>query len=504
MSMNLSVQQRAAASAPTPFGAEPGSDRSSSAASPFAGLLGEQQRLVASHGQNGNNAFAAPPAPAPSKANPPEHRAEAARRPEPRARAASDEAKPIEKDTSAAKRAAAKDGVAPPAAKAPAKPVDGARRTADAASDEAQTAGEPDTALAEPAGEAVDDTPAADAADAAVAAQAPAAPDPKVMLDWLARWGAAPPSAREAGSAATLPADPDATTETAATTAASGVSAAGVDSRPSAVGPGEADTGRQRAGTDPLAAAAGEKTAAGAVTEPSATQALHAAHADAQAQARADARAVAADALLLPANAGPALAAAREFSPAALTATEPSRGAQASERARVGELLPASLLGGLAMPSAPASGLPGGPLPLSVATPVNSPDFSQALATQLTTLARDGVHEAELQLNPADMGPIAVQIVIDGAQAQIDFTASQAGTRQALEASLPALAAALNGAGLTLSGGGVFEQRSGGREGAADGERRAGGRSETIALGGSEGATGVSPRTTRGLLDLYA
>ena len=492
MSMNLSVQQRAATGPATPFGAESGADRSSNATSPFAGLLGEQQRLAASHGQNGNNAFAAPPAPAPSKANPPAPRAEAARRPEPRGRAAADEAKPIEKDTSAAKRAAAKDGVAPPASKAPGKP-------ADDAPDAVTTAVEAEVTVTDPTTEMAKDEPVAGAADAAVTAQAPAAPDPKAMLDWLARWGAAPPP-RETGSSTSLPTDAEAATETVATTGASRVT---VDPRESATGgAGAAGAARQRAGTDPSTAVAGESAASTA--EPAVTRALHTAHAEAQAEARASAKAVAADALLQPANGGPALATSREPLPAAPMAAELRRGAEASDRGRVGELLPTSPLGGLASPAATTSSLPGGSLPLNVATPVNSPDFSQALATQLTTLARDGVHEAELQLNPADMGPIAVQIVIDGAQAQIDFTASNAGTRQALETSLPALAAALNGAGLTLSGGGVFEQRSGGREGAADGERRAGGRSETIAIGAADGAASASPRAARGLLDLYA
>ncbi|WP_148210877.1 flagellar hook-length control protein FliK [Methylibium petroleiphilum] len=497
--MNLSVQQRAAANAPTAFAAEPAAERGNSpASSPFAGLLGERQRFVAGHGQNGQNAFAAPPAPA--KANPPESRAEAARRPEPQRRPAGDEAKPIEKDNTAAKRAAAKDGVAPPAAKQPGKPVDGARRTADEASDEGLPADEADAALVEP----VDEASASDAADAAAAAQpAPAAPDPKVMLDWLARWGTVAPP-RAAGHATTPPDDADPAAESVVPGAMAGASAAG-DLRPPGPGVAEADGGRPLAGNDARRAAAVEP-ATGA-TEPSATQALHAAHADAQAEAKAGARAVAAEALLQPVPAGSAPAAgSRELAMAALTAAEPVRGVPASERARVGELLsPVSPLGGLAMPTAPAATLlTGAPLSLSVATPVQSPDFSQALASQLTTLARGGVHEAELQLNPADMGPIAVQIVIDGAQAQIDFTASHAGTRQALESSLPALAAALNGAGLTLSGGGVFEQRSGGREGAADGERHAGGRSETIALGGIEGPAGARPPAARGLLDLYA
>ncbi len=153
----------------------------------------------------------------------------------------------------------------------------------------------------------------------------------------------------------------------------------------------------------------------------------------------------------------------------------------------------------------PAPAAAGSAAPVfTLATPLAAPDFAQALAAQLTTLARDGVHEAQLQLNPAEMGPIAVQIVVDGSQAQVDFAATQAATRQALEASLPSLAAALQSLGLTLSGGGVFEQGSAARddrpgEPAARGPRRVGG---TDASAG--GAQPVALRARAGLLDLYA
>jgi flagellar hook-length control protein FliK len=98
------------------------------------------------------------------------------------------------------------------------------------------------------------------------------------------------------------------------------------------------------------------------------------------------------------------------------------------------------------------------PTAVAIATPVEAPDFGQALGLQLSVLARDGVHEAELHLNPADMGPVSVQIVMDGTQARIDFGADVAATRQAIEAGLPALASALRDAGFTLAGGGVSQQ----------------------------------------------
>ena len=93
--------------------------------------------------------------------------------------------------------------------------------------------------------------------------------------------------------------------------------------------------------------------------------------------------------------------------------------------------------------------------------PVDSPLFGPALGSQLSLLARDGVRSALLQLHPAEMGPISVEIEMDGNAARIDFQALRADTRGYIEASLPALAAALQDAGLTLAGGGVFEQASG-------------------------------------------
>jgi flagellar hook-length control protein FliK len=151
------------------------------------------------------------------------------------------------------------------------------------------------------------------------------------------------------------------------------------------------------------------------------------------------------------------------------------------------------------------------PAPVSgqVHAAVHSPGFAPELAANVSLLAADGVHQAELQLNPADMGPVAVQIIVDGAQAQVSFHAAQADTRQALEQSLPDLAAALQGQGLTLSGGGVFQQarrdaQAGDAEGGGSNDRSgraaaAGGR-----ISGSGSTAAVSVRRAAGLLDAFA
>lgn len=140
--------------------------------------------------------------------------------------------------------------------------------------------------------------------------------------------------------------------------------------------------------------------------------------------------------------------------------------------------------------------------------PLHSPAFAPELGVRVSLLAVDGVQQAELTLNPADMGPVSVQIVVDGSQAQVSFHAAQAETRQVLEQSLPDLAAALQGQGLTLSGGGVFQQAPRDADHAGEpGERGDGRRGSTrvgAAGGGSTGAAPAAQRRTVGLLDTFA
>ena len=112
------------------------------------------------------------------------------------------------------------------------------------------------------------------------------------------------------------------------------------------------------------------------------------------------------------------------------------------------------------------------PAAVTVAAPVTAPDFAQELGMHLSVLAKDGVQQAELHLNPADMGPVSVQITMDGTQAHVAFGADMAATRHAIESGLPELASALRDAGYTLAGGGV-SQHAGGRSGGHGGGQHA-------------------------------
>lgn len=114
-----------------------------------------------------------------------------------------------------------------------------------------------------------------------------------------------------------------------------------------------------------------------------------------------------------------------------------------------------------AAPGARLEGTVAAPTAVTVSTPATSPEFREALAVQVSVLAKDGVQHAELHLHPAEMGPVSVHIALQGTQAQVDFGADSLATRQVIEAGLPELAAALRDAGFTLSGGGVSQQSRG-------------------------------------------
>jgi flagellar hook-length control protein FliK len=120
-------------------------------------------------------------------------------------------------------------------------------------------------------------------------------------------------------------------------------------------------------------------------------------------------------------------------------------------------------LPGLAHSSTHAAGS-AAPVGVHLATPTSSADFRSALGLQVSLLAARGVQSAELHLNPAEMGPVSIQILLDGRHAQVNFGADSAQTRQLIESGMPELASALRDAGLTLTGGGV-SQHGGGRRG---------------------------------------
>jgi flagellar hook-length control protein FliK len=164
--------------------------------------------------------------------------------------------------------------------------------------------------------------------------------------------------------------------------------------------------------------------------------------------------------------------------------------------------------------AANASAAASAPFDAHLSAALGSPDFAPALGVQVSVLVREGVQEARLHLNPADMGPIAVQIAVEGTNARVHFQADVPATREALQNSLPDLAAALHDNGFTLSGGGVSDS---GRQafGQAQQQRDAhygtsardaggnGSGNDPLAAVGSTGSAARMPRGL-GVVDLYA
>jgi flagellar hook-length control protein FliK len=136
------------------------------------------------------------------------------------------------------------------------------------------------------------------------------------------------------------------------------------------------------------------------------------------------------------------------------------------------------------------------------ATP-GTPAFPNELGARISVLVSEGAQHAELKLNPAELGPVGVRISLDGNNAQVDFSAANAATRQAIEQSVPALASALREGGLTLTGGGVFQQH---RDAQGQAQPQAGPGAARGAVT-DDGALPGRPAATapaRGLLDLFA
>ncbi len=158
--------------------------------------------------------------------------------------------------------------------------------------------------------------------------------------------------------------------------------------------------------------------------------------------------------------------------------------------------------------------------PLTAGSPVSSAylrhapgqaGFAQELGAQVAVWVREGVQQAQLNLNPAELGPVQVRILLEGQQAQVQFVVEHSQTREALQAGVAELNQALKTEGLSLGRadvhtgtGGASAQGSAaqGQEGRSDSRPRA----ASSWTGESASADTPQPRkpASRGLLDLYA
>ena len=138
---------------------------------------------------------------------------------------------------------------------------------------------------------------------------------------------------------------------------------------------------------------------------------------------------------------------------------------------------------------------------------VGSPDWAPALSDRVAWMVEGEVKQAELRLNPPELGPLEVRISMVDDEARITFTASHPQVREALEMALPKLRDMLGSSGVQLlqvdvSGHGAGHRpppEAGPGAAAAQASTSRGGAREALAALG----TG-SPHRQRGLVDAYA
>lgn len=155
--------------------------------------------------------------------------------------------------------------------------------------------------------------------------------------------------------------------------------------------------------------------------------------------------------------------------------------------------------------------VPGGARPVlaSVATPLGHPGFADRFAGEIGALALRGISQAEIVLNPRELGPVRIELSLNGESARIAFSAAQPETRHAIEQTLPVLKDLLANHGLTLSDTSVSDGRAGDdrKSGFAFGQSGAhadAGASTDPGGSAPHGAALRRPIGLRGLVDLYA
>ena len=95
---------------------------------------------------------------------------------------------------------------------------------------------------------------------------------------------------------------------------------------------------------------------------------------------------------------------------------------------------------------------------LNLQPALQSEAWSRVLSSRVIWMAREGVQQASLKLNPANMGPIEVKLHMHNEQANISFVAQHAATRDALEQALPRLRESFQENGMELAHADVSQQ----------------------------------------------
>jgi flagellar hook-length control protein FliK len=141
---------------------------------------------------------------------------------------------------------------------------------------------------------------------------------------------------------------------------------------------------------------------------------------------------------------------------------------------------------------------------LSINAPVNSPTFSQQLGQQVAWLGGQDIKQAQIRLNPQELGPLDVKVSIEHGKVDVTFMAQHPATVAAVQQSLSQLNQMLGGHGLSLGQATVGQQASQQQFAGSQGQSSPSGSTvaEEEPVDGSA-STSAQPRAI-GLVDAFA
>jgi len=106
--------------------------------------------------------------------------------------------------------------------------------------------------------------------------------------------------------------------------------------------------------------------------------------------------------------------------------------------------------------------VPGNPVkdgPAAIHTPLHDPRWNQQLGDRVLWMARGEAQTAQINITPAQLGPIKISISLQGDQMTAQFISAHQEVRQALEDAMPRLREMLSGAGINLGQANVGAQQ---------------------------------------------
>lgn len=131
--------------------------------------------------------------------------------------------------------------------------------------------------------------------------------------------------------------------------------------------------------------------------------------------------------------------------------------------------------------------------------------FSPVMKQQLITMVSNGIQQAEIRLDPPELGHLTVKIQIQGDQTQVQFHVAQSQTRDIVEQAMPRLRDMLAQEGLQLTDSQVSQGDGGSEQPHEQSSNQGGGDSQLDEISAQEVSLMTNPsRSLHSAIDYYA